>query len=153
VLTNERSTKNRIQIPAACRDVIEEMGDNRCLYITPGERENTLSFYPEEFFKAKIEYLRTDLITGQDALDFEQTYLSLAHRVELDKQGRFVLPERQLSMVDLGAEVIVAGAQYRMDLWRKSDYEAFIAEAASRRAMLHRMLRGGHSATEERQGL
>jgi MraZ protein len=140
--------KKRIQIPAPFRNVVDPDRNGGTFYIVPGERENTLALYPEKYFNDKVASLRTDQIPGQEALDFEQMFFSLASRVEMDKQGRVVLPDRQLSMVDLGAEVYVTGAHYRLDLWRKSDYERFLQEVVSRKSVLQNFLRMGGRAPE-----
>ncbi len=123
------------------RGVINPEVDGKSLFIVPGERGNTLSIYTETYFCDKAASLRTDEIAGPDAIDFEQMFFGSASRVEMDSQGRVVLPERQLSMVDLGAEIYVVGAQYRIDLWRKTDYEAFMQEVVARRGSLHQFLR------------
>lgn len=133
--------KNRIQIPAPFRNAVDPERGGGAFYIVPGERDNTLAFYPEPYFQDLVASLGTNQIPGPEALDFEQMFFSLAVRVEMDKQGRIVLPERQLSMVDLGTEVYVTGAQYRLDLWRKSDYDKFIQEVGSRRSVLQNFLR------------
>ena len=144
--------KNRVQIPAPFRNAMDPDRSGAALFIVPGERENTLSFHPEKHFLDKVASLGTDRIPGPDALEFEQLFFSLACRVELDKQGRVVLPERQLAMVDLGAEVYVTGAHQRIDLWRKSDYERFVQEAGARKSVLQHFLRGGSRPPAESGG-
>lgn len=134
--------KNRTQIPAPYRNGMDPEIDGTAFYVVPGERNHTLSFYPERYFERRIESIRTDDIPGSEALDFEQMFFSLASRVELDKQGRVVLPERLLAMVDLGKEICIAGADYRFDIWRKSAYENFIRDAVDRRSALQGFLRG-----------
>ena len=121
--------------------------DGSAFFIVPGERANTLALYPENYFKSKVASMRLDEVPGSDALDFEQMFFSLASRVEPDKQGRVVLPERQLSMVELGSEVYLCGAHYRIDVWPKRDYEAFLREVASRRSALQSFLRMSGSPT------
>lgn len=133
--------KNRIQIPAPFRNALDPQQHGSAFYIVPGERHNTLSLYPEKYFEAKVASIQTDQMPEADALDFEQVFYSMASHVEMDKQGRIVIPERQLSAVDLGKEVYVAGANYRLDVWRKSDYEEFMEQVSARRAGLHRFLR------------
>ncbi len=134
-------SKNRLQIPAQMRGVINPELDGKSMFLVPGGRDNTLSLYTEAYFCEKAASLRTDERDDPDAIDFEQMFFGSASRIELDSQGRLVLPERQLAMVDLGTEVYVVGAQYRIDLWRKSGYEAFMQDVASRRSALHRVLR------------
>ncbi len=135
--------KNRVQIPAPFRNIVDPDRSGAAFYVVPGERDNTLAFYPEKYFHEKVKSMRTDQIPGQDSLDFEQLFFSMSDRVEMDKQGRLVLPERQLAMVQLdkGQDVYITGSQYRIDLWRKSDYEEFIRQMASRRSILQNFLR------------
>lgn len=125
--------KKRIQIPAQFRAAMDEQVHGKAFYLCPGERPNTLSLHPEYTFEVRAEQLRTEQISGEDSLAFEQLYYSLASRLEMDKQGRVVLPERQLSLVDLGDEVILAGANTRIDVWSKPDYQEFARKAFAER--------------------
>ncbi len=133
--------KNRIQIPAPHRDVLDPDRKGARLYVVPGERDRTLSLFPKAQFERKVASMRTDQTPGTDALDFEQMFLSLASPVDMDKQGRLVLPEQQLTMVDLGKAIYVTGARFRLDVWPKELYEAFVVEAMSRRSKLAHFLR------------
>ncbi len=133
--------KNRLQIPAPYRNALDPDRQGAALFVVPGERDNTLSLYPEKYFEEKVASMGTDEVAGSDALDFEQMFFSVASRVEMDKQGRLVLPERQLAMTDLGKDIYVTGAHYRLDVWKKDDYEAFLREIASRRGKLTYFLR------------
>lgn len=133
--------KNRLQIPAEYRNAMEPERDGTAFYVVLGERNNTLSLYGENYFAERAEAIRSDEIPGPEALDFEQLFFSSASRVEADRQGRIVLPERQLALVDLGTDLYVTGSYQRLDIWRKSDYESFVKDAAARRAALQGFLR------------
>jgi MraZ protein len=125
--------KKRIQIPAPFRAALDPERHGETFYLTLGERPNTLALYPEKLFEADAENLRTDQISGEDALTFEQLYYSLASRLELDKQGRVVLPERQLGLVELGSEITLAGAGLRIDVWSTAQYREFVKESVATR--------------------
>jgi DNA-binding transcriptional regulator/RsmH inhibitor MraZ len=111
-------------------------------------------------FEADAEELRTDQVSGDDALTFEQLYYSLASRLEMDKQGRVVLPERQLSLVELGSEITLAGAGLRIDIWSTAQYREFVKQTVTsrwsdmhqfRRRMLERRAnRGAADGIKER---
>ena len=118
--------KNRIQIPAQFRTAMDADAQGESFYICPGERRNTLSLYPERTFEERARQLGTDEISGEDSLAFEQLYYSLASKLEMDKQGRVVLPERQLSLVDLGKEITLTGAATRVDIWATTEYQEFL---------------------------
>ena len=135
--------KKRLQIPAEYRQGLDPEHPIVAFYVVPGERESTLSLLPEQYFREKVASMHTDRIPGPDGLDFEQMFFSLASRAEPDKQGRIVRPERQLAMVELGSELYITGAHYRLDVWRKADYEQFLRDVAPRRASLQSFLRMG----------
>ncbi len=142
--------KNRIQIPAQFRSTMDPEIDGVGFYLCPGERRNTLSLYPERAFQLRAKQLRTEAISGEDSLAFEQLYYSLASRLEMDKQGRVVLPERQLSLVDIGKEVTLAGASTRIDVWSTAEYREFLRSSfASRWPDLQKFMR---STLEQRGG-
>ncbi|MCB9850391.1 MAG: hypothetical protein H6817_06765 [Phycisphaerales bacterium] len=144
--------KNRIQIPAEFRKVMDPEVHGDAFYLCPGERTNTLSLYPERTFHARAEQLRTEEISGEDSLAFEQLYYSLASRLESDKQGRVVFPERQLSLVKLGKEITLAGANTRIDIWNTAEYAEFMQnEFAARWSGLQTFMRqtlAKHSAKQ-----
>lgn len=133
--------KNRIQIPAPFRDTLDPDRQGAYLYVVPGERSRTLSLYPARYFEDRVRSIHTDQIPGPDALDFEQMFYSLASRVEMDKQGRLVLPERQLAAGELKKDIYITGANYRLDLWNKADYETFLRDVSERRTKLQSFLR------------
>ncbi len=125
--------KNRIQIPAQFRTALDPEQHGETFYICPGERSNTLSLYPDRMFESRAEQLQTEQISGEDSLAFEQLYYSLASRLEMDKQGRVVLPERQLALVDLGKEITLAGANTRVDIWPTAAYQEFVQSSFATR--------------------
>lgn len=134
--------KNRIQIPAQFRAEMDPEVHGTAFHLCPGERRNTLSLYPQRTFEKRAGQLQTEQVSGADSLDFEQMYFSLASKLEMDKQGRVVLPERQLALVDLGNEIVLAGANTRIDLWAKAEYEEFVRSAfATRWADLQKFMR------------
>ena len=142
--------KNRIQIPAPYRQALEVDTGGGTFYLCPGERRNTLSLYSERAFEERAGTLRTDQISGEDSLAFEQLYYSLASRLEMDKQGRVVLPERLLSFVKLGKEIVLAGSNMRIDVWKRAEYEDFVRTAfVDRWADLQKFMRIGFQAPAE----
>lgn len=95
-------------------------------YLVPGYERNTLALVPEQQFEADARRIATEQIEGDDAIAFEELYYSLASRLEVDGQGRVLLPERHLKMVDVGKDVTLAGSKTRITIWRTADYEKFV---------------------------
>lgn len=120
--------KNRTQIPADFRNVLDPAIHGETFYLCPGELPNTLSLLPEKYFDEQAELLRTDLLDGDDAESYEVLFYSLSKRLDMDKQGRVVLPDRQLAMVDIGKEITFVGVNKRVDVWSTEEYRAFVKE-------------------------
>ncbi len=120
--------KNRTQIPADFRNAMDPAIHGETFYICPGESSTTLSLLPEKYFHELSEFLRPDLLEGSDAAAYEVMFYSLSKRLDMDKQGRVVLPERQLGMAKLGREITFVGVNKRVDIWSTEEYRAYIAK-------------------------
>lgn len=145
-------TKNRIQIPAEYRHGLDPEINGDAFYLCPGERRSTLSLYPTKVFERRVASIRTHKIPGDESLSFEQLFYSLASRLELDKQGRVILPSRMLEMVGLGKEVTLAGANDRIDVWNTAEYQEFVKTNYEQRwQQLQRFLRPADSEWKENQ--
>lgn len=133
--TYERTidAKNRLQIPAPWRSVWDPTKDKPVLYICPGVRDNTLSLYTEPYFENRAGQIQTEYMAEPESLDFEQAFFAAVLRQELDSQGRVTIPDELMQMVDLGRQVVLAGAKVRIDVWRKSEFEAFRVKDVTQR--------------------
>lgn len=115
----ERSidSKNRIQLPSQFRSVIDQDRDGSLLYVTLGEHYGTLSIFTDRGFEELAARTETEFQPGPDALRFELQFYGLASSVEMDKQGRFVLPDRLVKKARLDADVVLVGQRTRIDVW------------------------------------
>lgn len=100
-------------------------GDGKGLYVTLGEHRGTLSIFTNETFEALAERIATETMSGPEARRFELQFYALASFVEIDKQGRIVLPERLCNKARLAPkeEVFLVGQKFRIDVWRRSELE------------------------------
>jgi MraZ protein len=121
----ERSidAKGRIQLPAPLRAAIDKDRDGAGLYVQLGVHPRTLALYTERGFDQLAERMKTEYMTGADSRRFELQFYGLASFVELDNQGRFVIPDRLRRKARLGEEVYLVGQKHRIDIWSRADYE------------------------------
>jgi MraZ protein len=115
--------KNRLQLPAQLRAGIDPDRDGDGLYIILGEHRGTLSIFTERSFEELAARIETEFMRGAEAKRFELQFYSLASRVDIDKQGRFVLPDRLVQKARLDKEVTLVGQKNRIDIWNRADYE------------------------------
>ena len=118
--------KNRIQLPSQLRSAIDPERDGEGLYVTLGEYRGTLALYTDRGFEAVADGMETEFMRGPDSRRFELQFYALASRVELDKQGRFVLPDRLRRMARLDDEVFLVGQKNRIEVWSRKDLERSI---------------------------
>ena len=106
-------TKGRLIIPTKFRDglgteFIVTKGLDGCLFVFPQEEWNT--------FEGK---LRTLPLTQKNARSFVRFFVSGATPLELDKQGRVLLPATLREFAGLDKDVVLAGALNRVEIWSK----------------------------------
>lgn len=116
-------TKGRVIIPAKFR---EDLGE-RCV-ITRG-LDQCLFIYPLAEWATMESKLRQLPLTQRDARAFVRFFFSGATDVELDKQGRVMVPSNLREYASLSKDVVVIGVSSRVELWSKEIWEDYVDEA------------------------
>jgi DNA-binding transcriptional regulator/RsmH inhibitor MraZ len=80
-----------------------------------------LSIFTERGFEELASRMETEFQPGPDSLRFELQFYALASRVDIDKQGRVVLPDLLVKKARLGEEVWLVGQKTRIDIWNRQD--------------------------------
>ena len=119
--------KNRIQLPAQLRSAIDPEQDGAGLYVTLGEHRGTLSIFTERAFEALAARIETEFIPGPESRRFELQFYGLASHVDIDKQGRIVLPDRLRRKARLGEEAYLVGQKYRIEVWGRAELDRSMA--------------------------
>ena len=109
--------KGRLIIPAKFREVLGDIfvvckGLDHCLYV-----------YSNEDWEAFANQLTSLPLTNKDARQFVRFFLSGASQVEVDKQGRILVPTSLRTFAELDKDVILAGAGHRIEIWSKERWE------------------------------
>ena len=115
--------KNRVQLPSQMRNVIDRERDGSGLYVTLGEHRGTLSIFTERGFEDLAERMETEFEPGPESLRFELQFFALASRVDIDKQGRFVLPDLLVKKARLAEQVYLVGQKVRIDVWNRTQLD------------------------------
>jgi len=118
--------KNRLSIPAGIRADMDPEKDGGRFYLVPGKRRGTLSLYADKYFERYAEQYHSSLQEGEEKEDFEAVFYAMATVLDLDRQGRVVLPQRALDHVGLGKRVTMSGARDHLVLWNREDYASFM---------------------------
>ena len=111
--------KGRLVIPSKMRD---ELGAKA--YILKGF-DGALSIYKESDFQNLVSELKTLAFNKKNSRAYLRIQLASACELDIDRQGRALLPTQLLSKYKIGKEVIVIGMLDHIEVWNKADYENY----------------------------
>ena len=104
-------TKGRIALPAKFR---ESFADG--VYLTRGQ-DGCLFAFPKQEWDGRSAEVRARPLNGQHARAYARMFFGNAERVDLDSQGRLVIPQKLRTGVGIGRDVIVIGVSDRLEIW------------------------------------
>lgn len=116
--------KNRLVLPAKLRKEIS--GDR--LVLAVGFEECIMGFEEKKWEEATAADLATAL-SDKQGRDLRRKMFSQAEVVELDSQGRIVVPESLVSDGELKGEIVVIGAGDHFEIWSKQLWEEYKRQA------------------------
>lgn len=111
--------KNRMIIPSKLRDnlgnkFVITKGLDGCLYI-----------YPLKEWEVLEEKLKNLPLTNKDARAFVRFFFSGACEIELDKQGRGLIPQNLKEYAKIEKEIISIGVLTRIEIWSKEKWQEY----------------------------
>jgi MraZ protein len=116
--------KGRINIPAKFRrapgtaeNYTITRGLNSCLYI-----------FPVDEWEKVEQKLRSLAQTDPNALYYIRATLANAADVQVDRQGRIMVPANLIKLVGLTKEVLIIGALERMEIWDPEAFEKYLED-------------------------
>lgn len=115
--------KGRLIIPSRLRD---GLGDK---FIVTRGLDLCLFAYPLDEWSLMEQKLKQLPITRGDARAFMRLFFSGAVEVELDKQGRVLLPANLREYSRLDREVVIIGVSSRVEVWSKAVWKEYSSEA------------------------
>lgn len=121
--THTIDDKGRLAIPSKFRTQLAQGA-----VVTRG-LDNCLFLYPKNEWEKMAEKLAALPLTQSNARAFARLMLAGAMDVDIDKQGRVVLPAylRQYASVD--GSTVVAGLYNRVEIWNEEAWRVYQANA------------------------
>jgi len=108
--------KGRLIIPSKFR---EELGNE--FVVTKG-LDGCLFVYENDEWKKFEEKLKALPLTNKDARAFARFMLAGAAMVEVDKQGRILLPVNLRIFAELDKDVVLLGVGGRIEIWNRDKW-------------------------------
>lgn len=111
--------KGRLAIPVKFRDQVKKGA-----VVTRG-LDNCLFLYTKTEWEKLAEKLAALPISQANSRAFARLMLAGAMDLEIDKQGRVILPEYLRQFAGLKKEVVLAGLYNRIEIWDNEKWNAY----------------------------
>ena len=137
-------SKNRLAVPSKVREQIPDDLLGSGFYLVPGANR-ILSLYPEKYYQRIALVVAPGTAAPDELIAYERVNFALAGKVELDRQGRVLLPEKALNRAGLlkakaqteSERVTLIGARDHLEIWNPERWERFVEQSmASHEKML-----------------
>jgi MraZ protein len=115
--TSKVGEKKRVSLPSKFR---EELGNN--LILTRGY-EDALIIVNKELWKTIASEVISGSFIDKNIRDTSRFLVGGAKEIELDSQGRFVIPQSLFDHAQLNEEIIFIGLYNWVEVWSKDKWE------------------------------
>ena len=113
--------KGRLIVPSKFREAL-----GGTFVVTKG-LDGCLFVYDNEEWQAFEEKLKSLPITNKEARQFARFFLAGAAEVEVDKQGRILVPNILREFAQISKDVVLIGVASRIEIWSKERFEGIAA--------------------------
>lgn len=111
--------KGRLSVPKKFRTDLADGG-----VLTRG-LDGCLFLFPKRHWEEFVEKLQQTPLTKADARGFSRLLTYGANEVEIDAQGRILVPEYLRQFAGIKKEVILAGSLERIEIWDKENFTVY----------------------------
>ncbi|KPK74608.1 MAG: hypothetical protein AMJ79_13635 [Phycisphaerae bacterium SM23_30] len=132
--------KNRLSIPARLREQIPEGEIDKGFYLTMGVNR-IMSLYPDSYYQRIALAVAPGKAAPDESLIFERINYALAGRVELDRQGRVLLPEKAIRRAGLKERATLIGVRDHLELWDPEKWERYMQDHLGNHEQMLLMMR------------
>ena len=120
--------KKRLALPKRLREIL---GDPTTLFVTPGP-DQSLWVYTQAELERLAEKLDQAPATDAEARVFRRLYFAQTEQVDVDGNGRVLVPERLAQFAGLLHDVVLIGVRDHLELWDAAKWQAFVDQNAPR---------------------
>jgi MraZ protein len=115
--------KGRVIIPAPFREIISNNYSTR-LYITNAPFERCLSIYPLEEWNKLQDVVKTKPKSDKAIKYFRRRVIASAIDIEIDKQGRVLIPAALREDARINTDVVIVGQLESIEIWDREEWDS-----------------------------
>ena len=113
--------KKRLTLPKRTR---EQVGEVTQLFVTPGADQSLWIYTKDELERLSAKLDQTPA-TDAEARVFRRLFFAQMEEVDLDRNGRILIPDRLVQFAGLEHEVVLLGIRDHLELWNAERYQAY----------------------------
>ncbi len=111
--------KGRVSLPARFREVFAEgavltLGQDGCLFC-----------FPRAEWERRSDEVRELPLSDTEARAYARMFFGKAEQIELDSQGRLLIPQRLRQEAGIRKEAVVLGVFDRMEIWDREAHDRY----------------------------
>ncbi len=119
--TYQLDPKGRISLPARFREAFADgavltLGQDGCLFC-----------FPRVEWEARSTEVRALPLSDSESRAYARMFFGKAEAVDLDSQGRLLVPQRLRAEVGISKDAVVLGVFDRMEIWDRATHERYEA--------------------------
>ncbi len=123
--THELDSKKRLTLPAKWRKSLGEK-----IVVTTGLDTSLFLFSVSEWEKM-AEKLSSVGLGNSESRNFNRFFLSNAFEVDIDTQGRIVVPDTLKTYAKLSGKLVLAGMYKHIEIWDEDAWNACLKESTT----------------------
>lgn len=134
--------KGRVFLPAAFRKAMQSGEEEQaCLVLRKDIFQDCLVLYPLEAWEEEVNLLRQKLNKwNKDHQQLFRQFMLDSERLELDSNGRILIPKRYLQLAKIDTEVRFLGVDTTIEIWAKSKLDEPLITAEKFSEELQRLM-------------
>ena len=133
--------KGRILFPAGLKKQLEENGN--CFVIKKDLFEQCLVMYTSAEWERQNAAIRSQINPfNPEHNRFLRGFYRGTAEIELDNNGRLLLPKRLLDEVGIDKDVVLSGQDTKIELWAESKYDAIAEDPEAFAALAEKTMKG-----------
>jgi Uncharacterized protein conserved in bacteria len=115
--------KGRVFIPAIFRKILNEIGED-CFILRKDIYQACLILYPFQSWNEELDKLRLKLNKwNPDHQALYRQFLLDSEKLEMEPNGRILIPKRYLQMTGITSDVRFIGMDNTIEIWNRSNLE------------------------------
>jgi MraZ protein len=123
--------KGRLVLPARLRRKLAELDISSLVFMVHPNLKAIFAFTPEDWKQKVEDRLDAAFIFDAQSLVLAHALMGGAQSVDVDKQGRILVPPKMRDEAGLDRELVLQTLQGRLEIWSAEAWEARKAEVAA----------------------